>query len=237
METFIKDFLSKNASGGQHGVGHYVYWVPIKVFHQLPVVRWKHNRPEDPDRVREIHDSTAVNKRMDGILYLACVNHQLVCYESNHRREALKGLEDVADILVDVLWGATDEDVKREFFRLNKAVSVPELYITDEPVVVDAEKLREVVDAFCRNYASHKVSSSRPQRPNFTRDMVFDEFYRAMKELSIDVDELSVRLQRLNQSMAQRDRGRLSEKTIAKCEGSGLWLFAWSPVLNLVDLQ
>jgi hypothetical protein len=236
MESILRDFLSKNASGGAHG-SHYVYWVPIKSFHQLPICRWKHNRPPDVDRVAEIHAFIQTSKRVDGMIYLACVNHQLVCYESNHRREALKDIAEVADILVDVMWSVTDEDVKQEFLRLNKAISVPELYIVDTPISVDVSRLREIVDGFCKNYSTMKSSSNHPQRPNFTRDMLMDEFYRAITELHISADVLIERLTELNRSMSLRDRKRLSDRVIAKCEASGLWLFAWSNRLSLPDLR
>jgi hypothetical protein len=61
-----------------------------------------YNRPPDKDRVAEIHDFMNQSKRMDGMLYVACVNKELVCYESNHRREALIGIEGMNPILVDI---------------------------------------------------------------------------------------------------------------------------------------
>jgi hypothetical protein len=64
-----------------------------------------------------------------------------------------------------------------------------------------------------------------------------DEFYRVMKENRIGIEELMERLTRLNRGMSQRDRRRLSPKVIAKCEASGLWLFAWSATLNVKELE
>jgi hypothetical protein len=222
--------------GGPHG-SHHVYWIPVDVFNRLPIDSWKHNRPPDLVRVEEIRTFMKESKRADGLIYLACVNNKIVCYESNHRREALKeGMpSDMAHILVDVLWNATDEQVKQEFFRLNKAVSVPELYVTDEAVPL--EVVRHAVDAFCNNYKSLRSPAAHPQRPNFNRDRVMDEFYRMMKELHIGVDELMERLTRLNRAMSQRDKRRLTEKTVKKCEASGLWLFAWSDKLNAKELE
>lgn len=231
MQSFIQDFLRQNASGDAHG-NHSVYWVPIKVFNQLPITRWKFNRPPDETRVAEIRAYIETSKRMDGIIYLACIENQLVCYESNHRREALKTITESAPILVDIIWDASNDMIKQEFLRLNKCVSVPELYIVDTPGTIDTNALRELVDGFCKNYPSMKVSSNRPNRPNFNRDMVLDEFYRLMTENQISVEELATRLQRLNTKLSNKDRSGLSAKVIAKCEGSGLWLFAWSSKLD-----
>ena len=216
---------------------HCMYWIPVAKFNNLPITMWKHNRPPDMERVTEIRSFMTESKRMDGLIHLACINNQLVCYESNHRREALKGLTDMADILVDVIWDATDDLVKQEFFRLNKSVSVPELFVTPDAGETLIRDVREAVESFCRNYPTMRSSTSRPQRPNFNRDVLTDEFYRIMRENQIGVEELGNRLMRLNRVMSQRDRRRLTEKTIAKCEATGLWLFAWSASLNAKELE
>lgn len=230
MQHIIKEML-KDTSGGEHG-SHSVYWVPLKKFKELPIKRWKFNRPADEDRVTEIREYMKISQRMDGIIYLAFVDNELVCYESNHRREALSELESVADILIDVIWGATDDVIKQEFVRLNKAVSVPELYIESKPFDIDIETLRKYVDDFCKSYKSHKVSSGKPQRPNFNRDNLTDDFYRIMKEHHLTIDTLMEKLTRYNQQLTTKDKSKLSEKIVEKCSSSGLWLFAWSSRLN-----
>lgn len=229
--AYLQQFLKEKTSMEQQG-SHSVYWMPIAIFSQLSIKRWKHNRPEDPIRIAEIREWIQQSKRIDGVIYLACIENELVCYESNHRREALKGVEGVHNIFVDILWNATDEDVKQEFLRLNKAVSVPELYISDEPVVGISE-LKQFVDTFCRNYKKLQVSSNRPQRPNFNRDMVTEELYRILKEKKWSLDELTQNLTNLNREMSMRDKSRLSPKILQKCEESGLWLFAWSSKIEL----
>jgi len=233
--AYLQEYLKTHASSDAQG-RHTVYWVPFDVFQKLPVERWRFNRPPDEARVAEIREWMRTSERVDGIIYLAAVGPKLVCYESNHRREAMEGLTNLHNILVDILWDATDEEVKQEFFRLNKAVSVPELYVSETPGV-QLEELRKAVDAFCENYKMLKVPTGRPQRPNFNRDMITDEFYRMTQELKIGVPELMDRLAKLNAKLRSRDRGKLPDKVIAKCEASGLWLFAWSAKLNSAELR
>lgn len=228
---YLQTFLKSTSVGGEHGT-HSVYWIPLKVFNQLPIKRWKFNRPPDKERVGEIHEFMKISGRMDGVIYLGFVDDELICYESNHRREALKGIETLADVLVDIIWNATDEILKDEFMRLNKAVSVPELYTELTPIDVDIEALRRNVDDFCRSYKSHKVSTGKPQRPNFNRDNLTDDLYRIMKEHHITIDTLMEKLTRYNQQLTMKDRSKLSEKIVEKCSSSGLWLFAWSSRLN-----
>ena len=217
-----------------HG-SHQICIIPLDIFNGIPIKRWKHNRPPDKERVDEIHAYMTESKRLDGMLYLACVNKEMVCYESNHRREALEGLTDVEPILVDILWDATDEMVKSEFLRLNKAVSVPELFVDDTPMVA-IDGLLEIRNKFCNAFKLNKVTTQNPQRPNFNSDGILSEFNRVMKENKIGPNELWLRLIRLNEEMSNRDRSKLSPKIIEKCERSQCWLFAWSRTLDAKEL-
>jgi hypothetical protein len=234
--AYLQKFLSDDKVWRYSHGSHQICIIPLDIFNGLPIKRWKHNRPPDKERVQEIHDYMIESKRVDGIIYLACVDKELVCYESNHRREALNELADVHHILVDILWDATDEMVKAEFLRLNKAVSVPELYVGDD-ATIDVGDLIRMRDAFCEKYKLVKVSTGRPNAPNFNSDMVMNEFHRVMKENKIGPTELWNRLMKLNDAMASRDRIKLSAKVIDKCERSGLWLFAWSRVLDAKELM
>jgi hypothetical protein len=234
MAHLLQKYLADNCPNTVQN-NHSVYWIPCSIFNELPIKRWKHNRPPDKERITEIRTFMEQSKRMDGILYLACINKELVCYESNHRREALSGLEGMHPILVDILWDATDESVKAEFLRLNKAVSVPELYVSEE-TGIDTGDLIEMRNAFCIMFKPAKVTSGRPNAPNFNSDMILDEFHRLMKETKLTPNDLWDRLIRLNQQMSTRDRKKLTPKIIEKCERSGLWLFAWSRRLNASEL-
>jgi len=212
-----------------------MYWMPATVFAELPIRRWKYNRPPDATRVAEIREWVEQSKRVDGILYLAWVDNELVCYESNHRREAIKGVPGLHAILVDVIWDATDETIKQEFFRLNKAISVPELFVTKESSV-NVDDLLKTVHAFCDNYSKLQSPSKHPQRPNFNRDLFLDDVYQIVKESGLTVGEVMDRLTRLNNELRSKDRRRLTDRIIAKCEETGLWLFAWKSRLSLSDL-
>lgn len=227
---YLQNLLKTSASGGEHG-SHSVYWVPIKLFNTLKIKLWKYNRPPDKERVLEIREHMKKSGRMDGIIYLGYVDNQLVCYESNHRREALEGIDTLADVLIDIIWNATDEILKEEFIRLNKCVSVPELYI-EQKSEIDQHYLRKVVNAFCETYKTHKTSSGKPQRPNFNRDNLLDDIYRIVRDNNITIDDLMVKLTDYNKQLLLKDRSALSQKIIDKCTSSGLWLFAWNSRLN-----
>ena len=135
--SLYKDILAQKAKMSfEHGI-HYLYLIAFEDFKQLPIELWKFNRPPDEGRVKEIAADMMKQQRMDGCIYLATINNKIVCYEGNHRREAIAHVPtSLHPILVDMVWNADDEFLKREFMRLNKAVSVPELYINTELISI-----------------------------------------------------------------------------------------------------
>ena len=208
-----------------------VYAIPMEKFKELPIKRWKSNRPPDMSRVTEIHNWMKQFNRMDGVINLACIGEEgLVCFEGNHRRMALKNLD--ITVLVDIVWDATDESVTHEFRRINESISVPDLYVEETDAVTIANIVGAVTD-FVRRYPTHMVPSSRPQRPNYNRDNFTQELFRIQKELNISIADLMTRVYALNEKLALADKTKLTDKTIKKCSTSGLWLFAWSQNINL----
>ena len=212
-----------------------VYAIPMEKFKSLDVKPWKYNRPPDMTRIPEIHAWMSQFRRMDGVLNLAYISGEgLVCFEGNHRRLALEGLD--IPVLVDIVWEATNETVTHEFRRLNKSVCVPDLYVAETPATLRVE-LEDAVAEFRKKYSSMESTSGRPQRPNYNRDKLTDEFMRLQKELVVPVGELMSRLYALNDKYAGNDTSKLPPKTRQKCEASGLWLFAWSSSIPTKDLQ
>jgi hypothetical protein len=249
---WIKESLSKNARVtwlSSPEEEHQTCLIPFDVFAKMPIRRWKHNRPSDQDRVAEIREFMRGSKRVDGIIYLAGIGQDLVCYESNHRREALEGIAhdrivDFRPILIDVIWNATDELIKNEFFRLNKAVSVPDLYIdpTDvgDGVGINAyDRVQQLIaarDLFCSKYSAVKVTTNNPHRPNFNSDKLLDDLARVSNSNKISIPEMLRRLDLLNAKLARSDHTKLSQKVIDRCEKSGCWLFTVNSRLNPADV-
>ena len=212
-----------------------VYAIPMETFKTLDVKPWKHNRPPDMARVPEIHEWMKQFRRMDGVLNLAYISGEgLVCFESNHRRLALAGLD--IPVFVDIVWDATHEIVRQEFMRINKAVSVSALYVADTPVALRGE-MEDAVADFRKRFGSMESTSGRPQRPNYNRDRLTDELMRLQQELVVPVAELMRRLYLLNDKCSAYDKSKLTDKMRQKCEASGLWLFAWSSSIGTKDLE
>jgi hypothetical protein len=219
-----------------HGNNHYYYWVPVDTFNSLDIKRWKFNRPPDIDRIESIREELKTLKRIDGIIYLGCVDGQLVCYEGNHRREALRGAPPgMTYILVDIIWDTTDDIIKQEFLRLNKSVSVPELY--KDPDEKRREELEGVMERFCKKWKHYKSASAKPNRPNFNRDNLLQQFDRIMQEAKLTAEELEKRLDEVNMKYKNIDHSTLSETIVTKCTEKGLWLFSVYSELNILDFK
>jgi hypothetical protein len=230
MSIAIQQYLSEHRI-----VNTNVYSIPTNKFKTLDVKSWKYNRPPDTSRIPEIHEWMKQFQRMDGVLNLAyIVGEGLVCFEGNHRRLALDGL--VIIVFVDIVWDATHESITHEFRRLNKSVCVPDLYVIENDSTIRGD-IEKVVSEFRKKYPTLESNSGRPQRPNYNRDKLTDDILRIHKDLMIPSVEINERLNILNEKYKLKDRTKLSEKTIQKCESSGLWLFAWNNSINISDLE
>ena len=223
IQTYLKSYRISDTN---------VYGIPMSVFKSLDVKQWKFNRPPDLSRLDEKRSWMAEFKRMDGLLNLAYISGEgLVCFEGNHRRLALDGLDII--VLVDILWDVSDEIVVHEFRRLNKSICVPNLYVSENHHAV-RESVEKAVREFRKKYPSMESTSGRPQRPNFNRDKLTDELFRAHKELGISIEDLMLKLNSLNETLKLSDKSKLSDSIKQKCEKSGLWLFAWTSTINIV---
>lgn len=236
MASIWEEFLSDRENARVwNDDKHPLYKMTADKFARLEIKTWKHNRPPDEDRVREIHAEMVESRRVDNIIYLAHTSDGLVCYDGNHRRLALKGVEGIDRILVDVMWRVDDETIKQEFVRLNKAMPVPDLY-TVEPAISFTD-LNTVFQQFYKKFKLNKVTSVSPQRPNFNETMITNEFTNAVKALKITPDELLRRLYALNETMKTRDRSKLTQTVIDRCTKGGCWIFAWTAVLIHADIE
>jgi len=226
IQTYLKSYKISDTN---------VYAISMDVFKSLDIKQWKFNRPPDITRLAEIRAWMSEFKRMDGVLNLAYISGEgLVCFEGNHRRLALDGLN--ITVFVDILWDVSDEVVVHEFRRLNKSICVPDLYVTENHYAV-REGIERAVQEFRKKYPSMESSSGRPQRPNFNRDKLTDDMFRIHKEVGISIEDLMIKLNSLNETLKVSDKSKLSDSIKQKCEKSGLWIFAWGGTLSIKDFQ
>lgn len=194
------DKINKINKMHKHKIGKHLY--PIQdnkehlymsdgCFLKKNVKSWKYNRPVDNMKIAEIVKLTEENSRntIEGVIYVAHINGKYVCYDGNHRLEALKLLNSKKLVLVNLMIAKNDDEIKRRFIEINRANPVPELYTIDTTDV--SEQLRKSIDEIVNNITSNKQfakfrsASKHPQRPNFNKDKLTDMLYNKLKNTDI----------------------------------------------------
>jgi len=210
------------------------------------ISNWKHNRPPDMLRVREIQSYIEETGLCDGELLLAVIQTEdgvgggCVCYDGNHRLQACKSVFPRNGVRVRIITRASEDDIRREFHRINKGVPVPDLYFSEEEV--DKVLLRDVTACVNQlssfeNVAQHISASRKPCRPNFNRDSLVEQICSFLKETQsrddimtrLTPDHLQGWFQDLNIHIRDKilptkpDSG--SERIVGKCKRTGWYVF------------
>jgi len=156
--------------------GFLVRWKLISPFCK----KWSRNRDADLARVNEMIDFYHKGGYIPRIVHLAEVKDEgLVCYDGNHRKEVFDKCND-EDVLciVDVMFGATQNDIYKAFNNINKSVQLPAIYIDEcnNDNNVKAE-IVELVKEYENKYKPLLSTSARCHAPNFNRDNFTDNIY------------------------------------------------------------
>lgn len=195
------------------------------------VRNWAYNRPPDETRVEDIVKSDIT----DGVINVARVKGtdgcwEYVCYDGNHRREAFNRGAGKC-LLVKVEWDATHETISRNFLRINKGVSVPELYLESEIGQDIRMTVLETVNRISSTFPSFCKPSMNPQRPHFNRDTLIDELTRAIQDGHMSHIDLYDQLMRMNDRIRDRmDFLNVPEGVKSKCRKTGCYLFCVRPM-------
>lgn len=207
----------------------YLYELPVE---RLSMIQnWKWNRPPDNEKIVEIMDSILKGIHVFSEIYIAKIQNNWVCYDGNHRREALiklmnthpqqvshhQGYQQGQCVIVNVYIDATDDIIKQRFIQLNKTTPVPELYTNFGISNVNntlRSDIENIVSYMCKKYKPFVSTSNNPQRPNFNRDKMIDDLYNLCierKYTSIDYEKFLSMLDELN--IKQKEKIHNLEKT------------------------
>lgn len=147
---------------------------------------WYRNRNPDTDRVFQIMKSIEQEGEPDNRIYLAWIkgvygNYKLLCFDGNHRREALirlyrmKGFTCWIDL--DILMQVEDLDVVKAFRRINMGVSVPDVYIEDmeQETPIPLEKTtvytcEQFIEEFRKRWKHVLVDKNKTRSPYCTKN-------------------------------------------------------------------
>lgn len=222
MQSILEAFSTKLYEEGNH-VGYKVH-----VKHMIPLwKKWSRNRDPDMERVNEILESRAYIPKF---IHLAELDGEgLVCYDGNHRRMVLEKLGGEETCIVDVMFGASTDDVYQAFVNINKGVEVPEIYIEDTDNI--KEEITRLVKDYETKYKSFVSTSSRCRAPHFNRDTFVENITKMYKNLQgrKTIGEIGELLEKLNHEYSRghicKPHDTYKSPVIDKCKKHGLWLF------------
>ena len=121
-------------------------------------------------RVEKIKKYILEKNLVDGIIYLAKIKEGLVCYDGNHRREALKMIDKDFPIYVNILENPSDLILEEKFRNLNKCVPITDLVFSKGTTHDEIKKIKKVCEHFMEIWKDHRKASSRPRKPNFNQN-------------------------------------------------------------------
>lgn len=216
--------------------GDYVlstYFLDSTLLNSLEATNWSKNRPADPKRVAAIATDITSTGRVQGIIGLASLSGSFVCYDGNHRRIALTKTIRSYSILVSIIWAATEDAIIDEYESLNKAISVPLIYMDVKQEQQSASN--KLIANYCRSLAEDYPSFCKAAKachpPHFNRDVLADDIMELCTEYSelLTTKQVLAIVNKMNSSYAS-GKHQFSSRTLnptvkTKCEISGLWLF------------
>lgn len=158
---------------------------------------WYRNRYPDTDRVNDIMKSIEIEGEPDNRIYLAWIKGigKLMCFDGNHRREALIRLYHLKSftcwIDLDILMNVEDVDVVNAFRRINLGVSVPDVYIEQTDIDIPIEqtvvyKSEQFVKNFTNRWKYVIVDKNKTRAPYCTKN----KFIEIIRPYLMDPEKL-----------------------------------------------
>lgn len=210
---------------------------------------WKNNRPPDMKRVYEVMEHMKDTNICDGQILLAVIDGICVCYDGSHRLEACKQYFPDGGVQVRIIYNSSNDEVSKEFIRINKSIPVPELYFSDDDISIRINRIvQSTIKGILEFYPSFVSTSRRPQKPNYNRDIFTEELSDVIKStltseeiMSMRSEDVSKWLQDTNTNIRvghynKAPRLKLSPRILEKCEKQKFYLFAgnWKDIMKSV---
>jgi hypothetical protein len=167
----------------------------------------------------------------------------------NHRFQALS--TEVTYVVVDIMWHATFEDVKRAFLAINSGENVSELHtktLDDNTMDEVKERIEEYIEELIfRCPGCVGKGKTRANRPMFLIDDLktrLRKLYKYLSKKNYTIEQILDALNYLNDSFGNGEREivytkgkKLSDAALRKAANMGFYLFCPSEPLSVVDVK
>jgi len=198
--------------------------------------QWKYNRNLSNDKIQSICNIIKDKYILDTVLHFFYVNdngvEKLICFDGNHRREALILLYKKNNININVCCyiykcqdiNYIDKEIVDKFRIINQMTPIPDIYndilnnLDNNKTLIDKKNVIE------DNYKLFYSVNSKCRRPNFN-ETTFKDLCNIF-EFS-NKDELITVLENYNLEKRKKIYNiNLSKTSIAKCEIQKFYIFS-----------
>lgn len=226
----IFDSLGQSIYNFNGHKGYMIQWKMIAPFCK----KWSRNRDPDIERVNEMVEYYHKGGYIPRMIHLAELKDEgMVCYDGNHRKEVFNMCNDEAVMcVVDVMFGANQNDVYKAFNNINKSVQLPAIYIEESSGENDVKaEIVKLVKEYETKYKPFLSTSARCHAPHFNRDAFTDNIYNIYTSLGkvVSIEQIGKLLDMLNNEYAQgrmcRPHSVYKQSILDKCKKHNMWLF------------
>lgn len=205
--------------------------------------QWKYNRNLSNDKIQSICNIIKDKYILDTVLHFFYVNdngvEKLICFDGNHRREALILLYKKDNININVCCyiykcqdiNHIDKEIVDKFRIINQMTPIPDIYndilnnLDNNKTLIDKKNIiEEVFNLYKNNYKLFYSVNSKCRRPNFNETTFKDlcnvfEFSKK-EELVSCLENYNLEKQKKIYNIT------LSKTSIAKCEIQKFYIFS-----------
>lgn len=215
-----------------------VEFLRVSQLNQCLYINYEKNRPADEKRIEDMMINLKNEERIPNeiCVWKKSFDENYYIYDGLHRLKcAFRLFNNIPNknMLLTIKTFYTDDEnlIKKDFENINKAVSLPLMYI-EENNQRKKDIIENVVMYLCKNYPRFTSSSRNFKKPNFNRDVIINLFYQ--------IDNLNVLLQ--NETSNEKIENKFIKilqdlnfsakkqfenepKTISKCHFHQFYLF------------
>lgn len=218
--------LRENKDGSQ------LYGISWNTLSKINISNWEFNRPYDTTRIPEIVEQLKKQDYVDGIIYLAKKEDDIICYDGIHRIEALKQLQKSNHRMVVHFYPFYNEQIiKNKFETLNKCVPVPELYTSAHKELNMKNSIEQIVKHFYNRYYPMFKPSPRPNIPHENRDNFTNKIQNIIEQLDLyhmTSHEFIDRMENYNMYLRNNEtenKNKITKNQLEKCIYNNFYIF------------
>ena len=203
--------------------------------------QWKYNRILNNDKIQAISNTIKDKLILDTVLHFFYINNNgkehLICFDGNHRREALILLYKTKDINIKVCCyiykcqsDNIDNEIIKKFNIINQMTPIPDIYLdilnnlndnNSYNFIKKKDIIENVFNTYKQKYKSFYSINSKCRRPNFNettfKDLCNNLVFNSQNELEKELESL-------NCSKKNFDN-KISKNIIFKCKTQDFYLF------------